>query len=71
MKLFRKNKEDTAGNVQAEKLAGFIIQRQQQLAAFLNRKVQKLSLKTIKVLLISFSAAFGAYCLYLILQAFN
>ena len=71
MKLFRKDKEETAVNIQAEKLAGIIIQIQQQLAAFLNKKVQKLSPEMIKTLLISFSAAFGAYYLYLIFQAFN
>jgi len=71
MKLFKRSKEDTAGNMLAEKLAGSIIQKQRLLASFLNGKVQKLSPQLAKALLLNFSGAFGAYCLYLILKAFN
>jgi len=71
MKLFKKNQEEMITGKVAEKLATSLLKRQQQLAFVLNRKIQQLSIKHIRIFFIGFSVLFGAYCLYLILNAFN
>lgn len=71
MKLFRKNRK--AGNPRqeaiAEGIAAGIIRYQRQLAAYLNRRAQHLSLKTRLILLILFCLLFAAINLYLLIHS--
>lgn len=71
MKFFRKNRPQLWDEATLKKIADGIVNRQTKLAAYLNKKVRRLSAKKLRWGLVSFSIAFGCYCLYLILRAFD
>jgi len=74
MKLFAKNNADrlTAGQkALAGRIAGRITRTQRRVAEWLNVKTAGLPAKTWLLLLVLFCLAFGAYCLYLLVIAFN
>ena len=74
MKLFAKSRAVrlTAGQeALADRIAGRIRQSQRRMAELLNGKTAGLTAKNWLWLLVLFSACFGAYCLYLLLSAFN
>lgn len=74
MKLFTNSKEERLTSRQealAGRIAGRITRTQRRTAEWLNRKTAGLSAKTWLLLLVLFCLAFGAYCLYLLVIAFN
>jgi len=70
MKLFRNDQTGASANLLAEKVAGYILERQARLAVLLNQKLEKLSPNTVKLSLTGFLSVFSAYCLYLLINAF-
>ncbi|PWG80799.1 hypothetical protein [Pararcticibacter amylolyticus] len=74
MKLFAKGTADKLTPKQealADRIAGRIRQTQCRLAEWLNGKTAGLTAKNWLWLLVLFSLGFGAYCLYLLVSAFN
>ncbi len=72
MRIFKKRphlltarQEKTAG-----KIAGGILKGQRKAADYLNKKTADISGKRWMLLLMAFCAAFGSYCLYLLMQVF-
>ena len=55
---------------QAGRIADKILKAQRHTADYLNKKTVLLSPKTWLILLIVFSAAFGSYSMFLLIQAF-
>ncbi len=72
MRLFKKRERTLSDRQEntAIHIAGRILKAQHKAADYLNGKTTGLSGKTWLMLLILFCAAFGSYCLYLLLQAF-
>lgn len=74
MKLFAKGREERLTARQeaiTDSIAGRIRQYQRRTAEWLNGKTAGLTAKNWMWLLVLFSIGFGAYCLYLLLSAFN
>jgi hypothetical protein len=74
MKLLRKEKREgplTGGQEKlASQLAGKILFWQRGAADYLNSKTSGLSIWSWKMMLTGFCLVFGAYCLWLLVQAF-
>jgi len=74
MSLFKKNKHKVLTQSQqrkAENIAGHILKTQRKAADYLNGKTASISSKSWLILLICFCAAFGSYCLLLLVQGFS
>lgn len=72
MKLFkRQRKVDVSNDAVAEKIANKIVEKQHDLANYLNAKTKRLSPRTIAFLLLGIFIAFAGYCAYLLLNAIN
>ncbi|MEZ2338789.1 hypothetical protein AB6735_24275 [Mucilaginibacter sp. RCC_168] len=73
MRIFRRRERVLSAKQEqaAAKIAGGILKGQRQAADYLNRKTAHLSGKARLCLLILFCAAFGAYCLFLLIHAFS
>lgn len=74
MRLFAKNRATRLTEKQevlAGRLAGRLIRAQRQMADWLNGKTAGVDAKAWLLLLVLFCAAFGAYCLSLLISAFN
>ncbi|MET4141680.1 hypothetical protein [Pedobacter sp. UYP1] len=71
MKFFKRTKRAVQQNLLSEQISNKVLGKQRQWADFLNSKTSMLSSKTLLFALIIFIAAFGSYCLYLIVSAFH
>ncbi|NQX42329.1 hypothetical protein SAMN05421820_11149 [Pedobacter steynii] len=74
MNLFKKKKDKVLSPGQqrkAENIAGHILKAQRKTADYLNTKTAQISGKGWLILLICFCAAFGSYCLLLLVQGFS
>ncbi|MBD1366562.1 hypothetical protein IDJ77_22300 [Mucilaginibacter sp. ZT4R22] len=73
MRLFRKKERPMSARQEqvAGKIAGDILQYQRRAADYLNRKTVHLSGKARLCLLVLFCAAFGSYCLFVLIRAFH
>lgn len=74
MNLFKKNKNKSLSPDQqrkAENIAGHILKTQRKTADYLNNKTAAISAKGWLILLILFCAAFGSYCLRLLVAGFS
>ncbi|MEJ5996250.1 hypothetical protein WG904_17605 [Pedobacter sp. Du54] len=71
MKFLRKNRPQIADEATLKRISDGIVSRQTAIAEYLNKKVRRFSARSLRLGLIGFSIAFGSYCLYLIVKAFN
>lgn len=74
MKLFAKNRTEKLTGRQealAGRIAARITRTQRRAADWLNGKTAGLPAKTWLLLLVLLCSCFGAYCLYLLIAAFN
>lgn len=72
MKLFKRQKKANVSNdAVAEKIANKIVEKQRDLANYLNAKTNKLSPRTIGFIIFGICVAFAGYCFYLLLNAIN
>lgn len=71
MSLFKRKKAalNPSQQAAAQRIAGGIINRQKQLADYLNAKTSEISGRSWLGLLIGFCLVFGLYCLSLVLAA--
>lgn len=67
MKIFNKTKKHIGQDEVAQQIANRILSSQSRIADYLNGKAKYLSGKSSLYALILFSAAFGGYCLYLVI----
>jgi hypothetical protein len=72
MKLFkRQRKVDISDDAVAKKIANKIVEKQRNLANYLNSKTKRFSPRTIAFILFGLCIVFGGYCAFLLLNAIN
>jgi len=73
MMLFRRKERPVSARQEqvAGRIAGSILKYQRRTADYLNRKTVHLSGKARLYLLILFCAAFGSYCMFVLIQTFQ
>ena len=72
MKLFkRQRKADISDDAVAKKIANKIVEKQRNLANYLNSKTKRFSPRAIAIILFGLCIVFGGYCAFLLLNAIN
>ncbi len=72
MGWFKRKKElDAAGELAAQRIAGWILGFQRMLADRLNGSVSGMKRRNVVVLFLGVGICFGAYCLWLMLGLFR